>query len=98
MSFQGKKLPRIGKLNGIIGGGVFVIRNEAPKLAGVMIEYLRNRAELVCTNSRLVLEMARKIGCFEVRFENSSFAVCKLFDRGRVAETMPYGCDPGNRA
>jgi len=62
ISFQRKKLQRIGKLNGISGGGVFVIRNDAPKLAGVMIECIRNRAELVCTNSRLVLEMARKIG------------------------------------
>lgn len=51
----------VGKLNGISGGGAFVLRNGAPRLAGILIEYHQNRDELKCTNSLSVWSLAVQI-------------------------------------
>jgi hypothetical protein len=48
---HGKRLQRLYKLDGISGGGAFVLRGGKPRLAGIVIEYHANRAEIVCTNS-----------------------------------------------
>lgn len=58
---RGKRLPRLGKLEGISGGGAFVIRNDAPKLAGIVIEYHSNGAEIVCTSSLVLKEMVKQL-------------------------------------
>jgi hypothetical protein len=56
----GKSIPNVGKLNGISGGGAFVLRNDRPRLAGVLIEYHANKGMLVCTNSAAVWTMAKQ--------------------------------------
>lgn len=56
----GKSIQNVGKLNGISGGGAFVLRNDRPRLAGVLIEFHANKAELVCTNSAAVWMMAKQ--------------------------------------
>jgi hypothetical protein len=61
VSSRGKKLPRLGKLNGISGGGAFVLRNDAPRLAGIITEYHSNTAEIVCTGSGIVAEIVRQL-------------------------------------
>jgi hypothetical protein len=58
---NGRKLPRIGKLNGISGGGAFVLRNDRPRLAGVVIEYHSNTAEIICTDSAALWSLAKQI-------------------------------------
>lgn len=63
---SGKRLPRIGKLEGISGGGAFVLRNDAPKLAGIVIEYHSNSVEILCTSCVIVREMVRQLGTFLV--------------------------------
>jgi hypothetical protein len=60
-----ERLPRLGKLNGISGGGAFVLRGDRPRLAGIVIEYHSNSAEIVCTNSVIIWSLARRI-CAEV--------------------------------
>ena len=57
----GKSIPNVGKLNGISGAGAFVLRNDTPRLAGVLIEYHANKATLVCTNSMAVWMMAKQV-------------------------------------
>jgi hypothetical protein len=59
---NGQKLQRLGKLNGISGGGVFVLRKDTPKLAGIVIEYHSNSAEIVCISSMVIWEMVRELG------------------------------------
>jgi hypothetical protein len=54
---DGKRLQRLGKLNGISGGGAFVLRNDRPRLAGTIIEYHKNRSEIVCTYSRFAVAL-----------------------------------------
>ncbi len=51
----------VGKLNGISGGGAFVLRNDMPHLAGIIIEYHSRSAEIVCTSSVVVWTMAQQI-------------------------------------
>jgi hypothetical protein len=58
---NGQKQPRRGKLNGISGGGAFVLRSDRPRLAGVVIEYHSNSAEIICTDASAVWSMARRI-------------------------------------
>jgi hypothetical protein len=58
---DGKPIPDVGKLNGISGGGAFVLRNGAPRLAGTLIEYHQNRGELKCTKSLAIWSLAVKI-------------------------------------
>jgi hypothetical protein len=58
----GKEVQRIGKLNGLSGGGVFVLRNQTPALAGIVIEYHSNSAEIVCTSSKVVWAMVKQLG------------------------------------
>jgi hypothetical protein len=58
---DGKPFPSLGKLNGISGGGAFVLRDDSPRLAGVLIEYHANRARLVCTNSASVWSLAKQL-------------------------------------
>ena len=55
------RVQRIGKLNGISGGGVFVLRNDAPRLAGIVTEYHSNTAEIVCTNTAVIWTMVRQL-------------------------------------
>lgn len=50
---KGKKVSFI-KLNGMSGGGVFVLRNDTPRLAGILIEYHKNEGKLLCTNSTVL--------------------------------------------
>lgn len=59
---SGNRLPRQGKLNGISGGGAFILRGDMPKLAGIIIEYHSNRSEIVCTSAIAVWEMVRQLG------------------------------------
>lgn len=51
----------VGKLNGISGSGVFVLRNDSPKLAGIVIEYHAKRSEIVCTNSVVIWELLKQL-------------------------------------
>jgi hypothetical protein len=46
----GVKQNAVGKLNGISGTGVFVLRNDTPRLAGIVIEYHAHRSEIVATS------------------------------------------------
>lgn len=57
----GSRVQRIGKLNGISGGAVFVLRNDTPRLAGIVIEYHSNTSEIVCTSSAVVWTMVRQL-------------------------------------
>jgi hypothetical protein len=56
---HGKGLQRLYKLDGISGGGAFVLRGGKPRLAGIVIEYYANRTEIVCTNSTVAWLFAR---------------------------------------
>jgi hypothetical protein len=58
---NGKKLQRRGKLNGISGGGAFVLREDQPRLAGIVIEYHSNRGEMICTNSAVIWSMVSRL-------------------------------------
>jgi hypothetical protein len=58
---DGQPIPDAGKLNGISGGGAFVLRDGAPRLAGILIEYHRSRGELKCTNSLAIWSLAAQI-------------------------------------
>lgn len=58
---SGVKQPPVGKLNGISGCGVWVLRNDMPKLAGIIIEYHRRQSKIIATNSRMLWEMLKKI-------------------------------------
>jgi hypothetical protein len=52
---SGAKQNAIGKLNGISGAGVYVIRNDAPKLAGIVIEFQKLASEIIATRSTALL-------------------------------------------
>jgi hypothetical protein len=58
---NGQRLQRIGKLNGVSGGGAFVLRDDRPRLAGIVIEYHSNSSEIVCTDSHAVWSMAKQL-------------------------------------
>jgi hypothetical protein len=58
---HGKRFPNFGKLNGISGGGAFVLRKDSPRLAGVLIEYHADKAKLVCTNSTAVWSLLKQM-------------------------------------
>ena len=47
----------VGKLNGISGAGVFVLRNDSPRLAGIIIEYHRRSSEVIATSAVALLSM-----------------------------------------
>jgi hypothetical protein len=55
---RGKRVLNIGKLKGMSGAGAFVLRNDRPRLAGIMIEYHADRAQIVCTKSEVALYLA----------------------------------------
>jgi hypothetical protein len=64
--FNEKKLHRsgvkhnaVGKLNGISGAGVFVLRQDSPRLAGIVIEYHKRDSEVVATSSLALWQMFR---------------------------------------
>ena len=59
---NGHRVPRIGKLNSISGGGAFVLRADRPRLAGIVIEYHSNSSEIICTDSLAVWSVARQLG------------------------------------
>lgn len=80
---RGKKVPRLGKLNGISGGGVFVLRNDTPALAGIVIEYHSNRAEIVCTSSAWSGKTLPRIWAPSPRSYSgihTNFAICFRFE------------------
>lgn len=54
---SGAKQNAIGKLNGISGAGVYVIRNDAPKLAGIVIEFQKRASEIIATSSVALIGM-----------------------------------------
>jgi len=58
---NGKKLPQQAKLNGISGGGAFVLRDDAPRLAVIVIEYHSNTAEIICTDSLAIWTMLKQL-------------------------------------
>jgi hypothetical protein len=58
---SGERLPRRGKLDGISGGGAFVLREGRPRLAGICIKYLSNSGEIVCTDSAAIWSAARQL-------------------------------------
>ncbi len=57
---SGRKYGAIGKLNGISGAAVYVLRNDAPRLAGIVIEYHPRRSELIATSAAALWEMMRQ--------------------------------------
>ena len=57
---SGVKQNAVGKLNGISGAGVYVLRNDSPKLAGIVIEYHPRRSEIVSTSAVVLWEIMRK--------------------------------------
>jgi hypothetical protein len=64
--FNEKKLYRssvrqnaVGKLNGISGAGVFVLRQDSQRLAGVVIEYRRHASAIIATTSLALWYMFR---------------------------------------
>jgi len=57
----GAKWPPVGKLNGISGSGVFVLRDDMPALAGIIIEYHGMQSEIVSTSSLVLWEMLKRI-------------------------------------
>lgn len=57
---NGAKQNTVGKLNGISGAGVFVLRNDAPRLAGIIIEYHAHHSEIVATSSLAAWEMLKQ--------------------------------------
>ena len=54
---RGVKQNPVGKLNEISGAGVFVLRHDTPRLAGIVIEYHKRRSEIIVTNSRALWVM-----------------------------------------
>lgn len=54
---SGAKQNAVGKLNGISGAGVFVLRKDSPKLAGIVIEYHRRASEIIATSSVALMGM-----------------------------------------
>jgi hypothetical protein len=56
---SGAKQNPIGKLNGISGAGVFVLREDSPKLAGIVIEYHKRASEIIATSSLALWYMFR---------------------------------------
>jgi hypothetical protein len=56
---SGAKQNAVGKLNGISGAGVFVLREDSPRLAGIVIEYHKPASEIIATSSLALLNMFR---------------------------------------
>ena len=56
---SGAKQNQVGKLNGISGAGVFVLRNDSPKLAGIIIEYHRHNSEIIATTAVALIGMLK---------------------------------------
>ena len=52
----------VGKLNGISGAGVFVLRQDSPRLAGIVIEYHQRTSEIIATSSLMLWHMFRTAG------------------------------------
>jgi hypothetical protein len=48
---SGRRHNAVGKLNGISGAGVFVLRQDSPRLAGIVIEYHKSASEIIATTS-----------------------------------------------
>src|SRR5262249_13019203 len=61
---EGGPIQEIGKLNGISGGGVFVLRNDSPHLAGIVIEHHSKTSEVICISSTVIGAMAARIAEF----------------------------------
>jgi hypothetical protein len=57
---SGVKQNAAGKLNGISGAGVYVLRKDSPKLAGIVIEYHSRQSEIVITSAVALWEMMRQ--------------------------------------
>ncbi len=53
--------PPVGRLNGISGSGVFVLRDDMPKLAGIIIEHHPMRSEIIATSSFVLWEMLKRV-------------------------------------
>jgi len=51
----------VGKLNGISGAGVFVLRQDSPRLAGIVIEYHTRASEIIATSSLALWRVSRSI-------------------------------------
>jgi hypothetical protein len=47
----GERQNPVGKPNGISGAGVFVLRQDSPRLAGIVIEYHKRASEIIATSS-----------------------------------------------
>jgi hypothetical protein len=54
---SGAKQNAIGKLNGISGTGVFVLREDSPRLAGIVIEHQKLASEIIATSSLALWDM-----------------------------------------
>ncbi|HWH57448.1 MAG TPA: hypothetical protein VN682_07440 [Terriglobales bacterium] len=54
---SGTKQNAVGKLNGISGAGVFVLRHDSPRLAGIVIEYQKRVSEIIATSSLALVSM-----------------------------------------
>ena len=61
VKYSSELIGRRGKLNGISGGGAFVLRRDRPRLAGIVIEYHAASAEIVCTDSLAIWSMAKRL-------------------------------------
>ncbi len=51
----------VGKLNGISGSAVFVLRNDRPSLAGILVEYRAVRSEIVVTSSGIIRRLLEQM-------------------------------------
>ncbi len=56
----GVKQNAVGKLNGISGAGVYVLRDDSPKLAGIVIEHHPRQSEIISTSAVVLLEIMRR--------------------------------------
>ncbi len=54
---SGAKQNAVGKLNGISGAGVFVLREDSPRLAGIIIEYHQRTSEIIATSALALFGM-----------------------------------------
>lgn len=54
---SGAKHSAVGRLNGVSGAGVYVLRNDAPKLAGIVIEFHRRTSEIIATRATALFGM-----------------------------------------
>lgn len=59
---SGVRQNAVGKLNGISGAGVFVLRQDSPRLAGIVIEHHNRASEIIATSALAIWWMFSEAG------------------------------------